>query len=477
MRKAFVTSLVLFATTFASVAAAAPVTWTVKKPAARAQITGGPWVLAQGDAAAPTGGFPTPNAGTNSFQPYYQSFIAGSDSAMQGFFDYRPYKLEEAVVAASSLDFGRTWTFQQKVLDFSPSTDDAAAPISDVANGHPFVATVGTKTFLYNLDRSAGFVGKDELIVHEITAPTAASPLNGVPAKAELGTVPSHTKGLRRPDGIVAVLPSTSAVTTFMYLEKQLVADFDAGQDAGVAYCADAGARIDRTQLHLVDTVDGVHFSNERLVTGILESGNGASVGPRGTIHKYADGHYGMFFSGGTLDECEDSDAFHYIGYAESNDLLTWTVVNGLANPLISKADSDKEAWYAGRTYAPNVLFGADDCKATMLFSGYAAYSPKAAPKNDYRQMGVVDLTRVCDQADGGAGDAGATSDAGVVDSGGSIDAGTIRPDSGSTGGSTTGGGGDDGCSYAPAVATGSAGWFALGAIGLLVNRRRRRAL
>jgi hypothetical protein len=33
-----------------------------------------------------------------------------------------------------------------------------------------------------------------------------------------------------------------------------------------------------------------------------------------------------------------DSDAFHYIGYAESHDLIHWTVVNGINNPIISTA-------------------------------------------------------------------------------------------------------------------------------------------
>jgi hypothetical protein len=29
-----------------------------------------------------------------------------------------------------------------------------------------------------------------------------------------------------------------------------------------------------------------------------------------------------------------DSDAFHYVGYAESTDLIHWTVINGLSNPI-----------------------------------------------------------------------------------------------------------------------------------------------
>src|SRR4051812_40990426 len=71
---------------FPSLAYAAPAVWTVRAPAQRAQISGGPWVLAQGggDAATPpAGGWPTPNPGTNNFQPYYQSYVAGTADKMQ----------------------------------------------------------------------------------------------------------------------------------------------------------------------------------------------------------------------------------------------------------------------------------------------------------------------------------------------------------------------------------------------------------
>jgi hypothetical protein len=44
-----------------------------------------------------------------------------------------------------------------------------------------------------------------------------------------------------------------------------------------------------------------------------------------------------LLFSGG---DCIDggSDAFHYIGYAESSDLIHWHVVNGINNPIVSTA-------------------------------------------------------------------------------------------------------------------------------------------
>jgi hypothetical protein len=82
---------------------------------------------------------------------------------------------------------------------------------------------------------------------------------------------------------------------------------------------------------------------------------------------------WGLYFSGGNcLDG--DSDAFHYIGYAESNDLKTWTVYNDINSPIASinaitttnqggsKATVTVPAnapiiptqtWFAQRLYAP----------------------------------------------------------------------------------------------------------------------------
>src|SRR5947208_15244983 len=95
-------SLSLFVSSPALAALAAPVTWTREGPAVRAQISGGPWVLAEGDAQTPMAGFPAPNPGVSAFEPYYHSYTTGTDQSIQGYFDYRPYGYEEAVVAASS---------------------------------------------------------------------------------------------------------------------------------------------------------------------------------------------------------------------------------------------------------------------------------------------------------------------------------------------------------------------------------------
>jgi hypothetical protein len=331
--------------------------WTVGGPAARANITGGPWVLAEGASA-----FPSPNPGTNSFQPYYQAQTVGTDGTIQGYFDYRVKDLAEAVVAARSTDGGKSWTFQSQVLSWTTN---------DAGEGHPFVTELGGQSYLYTLDRATGFVDSAGLFVHSIAA-TAGDPLAGAPAAANPGSTGQRTVGLTTPDGIIAVVPG--AGMRILYLAK------DISQTPNVV------------SVHLADTADGVHFTNDTVVSGLVTS-TLPFVGPRGTLLKYPDGHYGLFFSGGLTGE--DADAFHFLGYAESNDLMTWTVVNDVDHPFLStdatKDPTGGQPWYAGRIYAPSVTFSADGCTGTMMFSGYKALKPKDS-LGDYRQIGVVSL-------------------------------------------------------------------------------------
>jgi hypothetical protein len=122
-----------------------------------------------------------------------------------------------------------------------------------------------------------------------------------------------------------------------------------------------------------------------------------------------------MFSGGGCIDG--DSDAFHYIGYAESRDLIHWTVVNGINNPIISTSPftitvdangvpattgtsitvpaqtpvaGKTMGFFAGRVYAPSaVRAGFDD--ATVIFAGYHTQKPKNG-LGDYRTIGRVSL-------------------------------------------------------------------------------------
>jgi hypothetical protein len=135
-----------------------------------------------------------------------------------------------------------------------------------------------------------------------------------------------------------------------------------------------------------------------------------------GTILKLEGSKFGLLFSGGGCID-GDSDAFHYIGYAESRDLLHWTVVNGINNPVVSTAPftiaadpngipatggspvtvpanapvaGNTMGWFFGRVYAPSAtLFDHHDI--TVVFAGY--HTPK--PKNglgDYLTIGRVSL-------------------------------------------------------------------------------------
>lgn len=461
---------VLASTTFARVADAAPVQWTLQAAPTRASINGGPWVLGQGTAVDPLAGFPTPNPGLNFFQPYYQAFVTGTDRTLQGYFDYRIKDTREAVVAASSTDGGRTWTFQSEVLRYdSPSLTDAGAA-DDAGEGHPFVMTIGGHTYLYTLDRSAANVDSAGLIVREIT-PTSNDPVAGAPMLSQQGSsTVTRTTGLASPDGILAIVPGTSSPTKVLYVAKVLTS---------TPYVV---------TVHVAETTDGHTFTNDHVVTGLTDATT-TFIGPRGTILKYADGHYGLFYSAGLVGE--DADAFHFVGYAESNDLLAWTVVNGVDMPLLSidsAKDPRMQPWYAGRVYAPNVTLSADGCTATLTFSGYKTTKPKNA-LNDYRQIGVVTMTRACMATDGGAPDSGtvdsgAGADSGAHDSGASGDASASSDASvgdssvgGDAGNGATGSGSDSGCNCrtSPARGTGT-GLAVVGAcVALLVARRRRR--
>ena len=181
------------------------------------------------------------------------------------------------------------------------------------------------------------------------------------------------------------------------------------------------GVNDDITYLRLAETTDGIHFTDLGILQGLNDPTTTSALGTRwlataGTILRYENGNYGLFFSGGGCID-GDSDAFHYIGYAESGDLFHWTVVNGLNNPIISTAPftmtvdanghpattgttitvpsqmpvgGNTMGWFQGRVYAPSgTIF--DEHDLTIIFAGY--HTPK--PKNglgDYRTIGRLSL-------------------------------------------------------------------------------------
>lgn len=378
----------LLAQTVVATAAPAPPTldgssrWSVRGTPVEAIITGGPWTLGQGPAsnADPAKDYPHPNSGTELFQPYYFPATTGTDRVIDGVFDYRPRNLEEAIVSARSVDGGRSWTFTGEALDFTPNPTIDPQHGSDDGQGHPYVMRVGSRFFLYTLDRQAGVADQAGLLVRRVIAPVGPV-LFGLPANETPPSTASQTVGLLNPDGILGKVPGSGPSVMVLYVQKIL-------GDTAVH---------DQTIPRLARTDDGIHFTDLGPISGLTDSTT-IFIASRGTVARYGVGRYtryGLFYSGGTLADA-DSDAFHFIGYAESTDLLHWTVINGLGNPLLSRDTINgvaPQTWYSGRVYNPSVTFSANGLRATMIFAGYHTSKPKNDLGN-YRTIGVVSLER-----------------------------------------------------------------------------------
>ena len=398
------------------------VTWTANDSPTEAVITGGPWTLAQSAASndLPSAGYCVGNVrqnnpGTELMQPYYFPFITGVGNNLQGYFDYRPRNITEATVAATSNDAGKTWNFQQKGLELSDRCppSDSATNDNDNGQGHPFVISLKGSSYLYTLDRSDENIDKAGLVVHRLS-PERESPLKPVP---EFQDVPERTTGLLNPDGIIGEVPQTNQ-RTILYLQKQKNADntgdtaLPESQQCGVTPAGRA-ANHDIVTPRLATTTDGVNFKDLGPVSGLNDSTavgltETRYVASRGTIVKLPNNRFGLFFSGGNcLDG--DSDAFHYIGYAESQDLRHWTVVNGINNPIASVAPitvnvnntpttipsstpvvGDTQSWFAGRVYSPSIT-RLENNDVVMVFAGYRTPQPSNA-LGDYRTICRVSL-------------------------------------------------------------------------------------
>jgi hypothetical protein len=140
-----------------------------------------------------------------------------------------------------------------------------------------------------------------------------------------------------------------------------------------------------------------------------------------------------MFFGAGDcLDN--DSDGFHFIGYAETvtavktpSDLLNWTVINGFDNPILSTdsvtdpgtgvtypatppivnvtmndvlTPTQVSPWvptggyntnfFSGRVYDPQAIY-TDSKTVTIVFAGYNTPQP-SSNLGDYRTIGRFQL-------------------------------------------------------------------------------------
>jgi len=445
----------IFFCTFLSISAAASdqghTRWTRNNAPTESVVTGGKWTLEQSGAAngRKSAGYcdaaehQINNPGTERMQPYYFPVTVGHGNHLQGYFDWRPKDIDEAVAAAVSEDAGYTWRFQQKVLELRTTCPNGAGGPDNSDNGdddgqgHAYVIEIDRHTYLYTLIRFTGHIDHDDLVIHDLT-PRRDAPLTGAPDMTDAPSSddpnhplpPLHTIGLTNPDGILAAIPGTWPLKV-IYEQKDLNGDlgFPAEQrcETGWAdYYRTHGMLTpnhDVTHLRLVETVDGIHFSDLGVLEGLTDITTTSVVGTRwvataGTVMKFERGGYGLLFSGGNCVDA-DSDSFHYIGYAESNDLLHWTVINGINNPIVSIAPlrirvndaglpdegpgsheitvpshtpvaGDAQGWLEGRVYAPSAtLFRGNDI--TVVFAGYHTQKPKNG-LGDYRSIGRVSL-------------------------------------------------------------------------------------
>ena len=76
-----------------------------------------------GNNTAETTGAPVrqPAGTTLPFAPaYFPHIVRNSDGSLTGYFDYRPKDTDEAIVAATSTDNGKDWTYDSEALEQNP---------------------------------------------------------------------------------------------------------------------------------------------------------------------------------------------------------------------------------------------------------------------------------------------------------------------------------------------------------------------
>ncbi len=442
------------------------------------------------------------------FPLVYNSTVTTSDNAfggkppIVGLFDWRPKDIDEGLLVAESDDYGKTWFFDQLVLELNPDftnpisggfgvdggTNGCPANVNStnantsypLANdsqaddgwGHatmiqlPGAGNAKTGgTFLYMLDRNTnnipgtnteivdgnplwainlGLTGanggpspKFPIFNTNFTGAgnndikSIASALSQTPGALAPFTV-SQTVGLVDPDGIMAVFPNSNILdggspaagspVTVLWVQKILDGDNTGSTALPVAQqCTRAPfsgkTNHDIATVRLATTTDGIHFTDLGAVNGLsdpttVDYNKTRWVSPRGTlIDIFGNGsRWGLYFSAGNcLDG--DSDAFHYIGYAESSDMVNWTVYNDINSPIasINPITTTNQAtgttvtipanapviptqpWFAERLYAPTAT-QIDATHLSMTFAGYGVQTP-ANDLLEYRQIGNVVLT------------------------------------------------------------------------------------
>jgi hypothetical protein len=281
------------------------------------------------------------------------------------------------------------------------NADNAA----DNGLGHAFLLTVNGVQRIYSLNRATNHIDSDQLVVHTIpwtaggTFLSTLPPLGyqspfapdnyAPPTPPVTGNYPTldptaqATTGLINPDAILGAVQFPGVGTAVIYVSKVLNAttadshgnypNLPPNYPTPVKNCAKTPnfaltniingsakkANTDVITIHVAVTTDGLNFQdigavpyaptpgyltdpNTVGVAGTANSFGGIRWLGSGSIAPLANGRYGMFFGAGNcLDN--DSDGFHFIGYAETqnvvnqpSDLLLWNVINGLNNPIMS---------------------------------------------------------------------------------------------------------------------------------------------
>jgi hypothetical protein len=452
-------------------------------------------------AGTPYAGYCTPagrgttNHGPSLMQPYYFPFVRQRGPLLEGFFDYRPRNEQESVVSAFSNDLGITWHFTGEALQLNPycpsdptdpdnlNVNVSGLPVpygsdpnsaADNGLGHPVVLTINGVDRIYQLNRANNHIDHDQLVVH--TLPNghengSVSPLPdlGYVSPLSAGGYPTltpalQTSGLQSPDAIMGAV-AMGGTTAVIYVEKQLKADNKPPYNQPpynykvclstpsfaltnlVNQGAARSANHDVTTVRVATTTDGINFQDVGAASGLFDPATIDLHLTRylgsGSIIPLADGRYGMFFGAGNcLDN--DSDGFHYIGYAETvnvvrtaNDLLSWAVINQLDNPILSTDTVTDPAgprpyplnppivnvtgvdaltpaqvapwvpptpaapfvtppggynsnFFSGRVYDPQAIF-TDERTLTIVFAGYNTPQP-SNNLGDYRTIGRFQL-------------------------------------------------------------------------------------
>ena len=418
-------------------------------------------------------------------QPFYFPLVRQRGDVLEGFFDYRPRNEEEATVSAISTDWGVHWTFTGKALALNPFcpadptdpdnnnvivngnvTPYGSDPNSagDNGLGHSFILKVKGASFIYHLNRANNHIDFDPLVVHRLSK-DSDDPLFGLPefgfvSPLSGGGYPTleptamATKGLTDPDAILGAVHTREDETAIIYVSKNLTpgdANFPTNEvcPSTPAFALTTlinkkarKANHDVISIRVATTSDGINFKDVGAAAGLEDPTTVALNGIRwlgsGSILRLSDGRYGMFFGAGSCID-NDSDGFHFIGYAETDepvrkpsDLLKWHVINGFDNPILSTdrvvdpttntaypanaplvnvtgADELSAAqvapfprpnvingttystnFFSGRAYDPQAVY-TDERTVTIVFAGYNTPQP-SNNLGDYRTIGRFQL-------------------------------------------------------------------------------------